>query len=207
MRRLWAWTLAVGAAAGLAAQEPPDALAAYRRGDYQAALAICEQEIAGGAGNMDSYVVICWSLIALGRVEEAREYALTGYGLSRYDPRIVEALGEVSYHQGKNAEALRYFQDYINLAPGGARVDAVYYYIGEINIRLGRFQYADIALSTAIHYQPDNALWLSRLGYAKERSGRYTEAVRAYEAALARNAALGDARRGLERAREALRAP
>jgi predicted Zn-dependent protease len=81
----------------------------------------------------------------------------------------------------------------------------VYYYVGEIYIRLGRFRHADIALSTAVHYTPGNAAWWSRLAYARESAGDYQEAVTAYERALSLNAQIADARRGLERSRQALR--
>jgi tetratricopeptide (TPR) repeat protein len=154
---------------------------------------------------MDARVVMCWSLIQLRRYEEARVYALEGRNISRYDPRIIEILGELSYFQGQNNEALQYFQEYINLAPERGRIETVYYYIGEIYIRLGRFRHADIALSTAVHYTPGNAAWWSRLAYARESAGDFQEAAAAYERALSLNPQLSDARRGLDRALQALR--
>lgn len=186
------------------AQVRPDALAEYRNGNYERAVAICENELAVNPGSLESHVVICWSLIRLNRYEEAHAYALAGRNISRYDIRIVEILGEVNYYQGKNIESLQYFQEYINLAPEGGRIDTVYYFLGEIYIRLGRFRHADIALSTAVHYMPGNAAWWARLAYARENAGDLQEAVRAYEQALALNAQLSDARRGLDRARQSL---
>ncbi len=189
---------------GAAAQDRPDALREYRNGNYQAAVGICLQELSANPGNLDSYVVLSWSLVRLGRYEEAGTYALKGRELSRYDPRIVQILGEVSYYQGRNAEALRHFQEYVNLAPEGGRIDAVYYFMGEIYIRLGRFRHADIALSTAVRYVAGNALWWTRLGYARENAGELRSAVEAYERALALNPQMGDAQRGIERTRRAL---
>jgi tetratricopeptide (TPR) repeat protein len=186
------------------AQVRPDALAEYRNGNYETAIAICENEIAANPDNLESHVVICWSFIRLNQYEEARTYALAGRNISRYDIRIVEILGEVNYYQGRNAESLQYFQEYINLAPDGGRLDAVYYFLGEIYIRLGRFRHADIALSTAVHYMPGNAAWWARLAYARENAGDLQEAVLAYEQALALDAQLSDARRGLNRALRSL---
>jgi tetratricopeptide (TPR) repeat protein len=185
-------------------QTRPDALLEYRNGNYERAAAICRDEIAASPNNIDSHVVLCWSLIGLSRYDEARTYAMTGRNISRYDIRIVEVLGEVNYFQGRNTEALQFFQEYINLAPEGGRIDMVYYFIGEIYIRLGRFRHADIALSTAVHYVPGNAAWWTRLAYARESAGDLTEAIKAYEQALTLNAQLADARRGLDRARQAL---
>jgi tetratricopeptide (TPR) repeat protein len=188
----------------LRAQTRPDALIEYRNGNYERAVAICKNEIAQNPRNLESHVVICWSLLRLNRFEEAADYAQAGRSLSRYDVRISEILGEISYFAGRNAEALQYFQEYINLAPEGQRIDLVYYFLGEIYIRLGRYRHADIALSTAVHWMPGNAAWWARLAYARENAGDLTEAVTAYERALALDSQLSDARRGLDRVRRAL---
>jgi tetratricopeptide (TPR) repeat protein len=185
-------------------QTRPDALLEYRNRNYEAAVTICKNELVETPTNLESHVVICWSLISLGRYEEALGYARTGRTISRYDPRIVEVLGEIGYYQGRNNESLQYFQEYINLAPEGSRIDTVYYFIGEIYIRLGRFRHADIALSTAVHYVPGNAAWWTRLAYARENAGELPAAVNAYERALALNAQYTDARRGLDRTRQAM---
>jgi tetratricopeptide (TPR) repeat protein len=188
-------------------QARPDALAEYRNGNYARAVSICQSELAANPNNLDSHVVICWSLIQLGRYDEARRYGLEGLRLSRYDFRLIEIMGEVNYYMGQNNEALQYFQDYINMAPDGARTAEVYYYIGEIYIRLGKYRHADIALSTAVYYTPGNAVWWSRLAYARESAGDLSEAIGAYERALSLNANLSDARRGLDRVRASLRLP
>jgi len=188
----------------LFAQTRPDALIEYRNGNFERAVEICRNEIAANPNNLESHVVISWSLVRLGRYNEALTYALSGRRISRYDVRITEILGEISYYQGQNNEALQYFQEYINLAPEGARIDTVYYFLGEVYIRMGRFRHADIALTTAVHWVPGNAAWWTRLGYARENAGDLFEAAAAYEKALSLNSQLSDARRGLDRVRQAL---
>ncbi|MDR2747700.1 MAG: tetratricopeptide repeat protein [Treponema sp.] len=209
LARLSCFTFLVCVSPGpfLPAQTRPDALLEYRNSNYERAVAICKDEITQNSNNLDSYVVICWSLLRLNRFEEAASYARTGRNLSRYDVRITEILGEISYFAGRNSEALQYFQEYINLAPEGQRIDMVYYFLGEIYIRLGRYRHADIALSTAVHWMPGNAAWWTRLAYARENAGDMAEAVTAYERALVLDAQLTDARRGLERVRQALTSP
>ena len=179
-----------------------DALMEYRNGNYERAVELCKEVISGNPKEMEAHVILCWSLIALRRYEEARDFALAGQNLSRYDPRIIGALGEIYYFQGHNNEALRYFQEYVALAPQGSRIHTVYYYIGELFIRLGKFHHADIALSTAVYYQPGNAEWWTRLAYARERADDTQQAVIAYEKALALDPRFSDARRGLERMRQ-----
>jgi predicted Zn-dependent protease len=186
------------------AQNRPDAVQAYRNGNYDRAVSICLNEISINKNNIESYVVLCWSLVRLNRYEEAKTYAQIGQNINRYDPRIVEILGEISYFQGSNQEALQYFQDYINLAPEGQRIEMVYYFVGEIYIRLGRFRHADIALSTAVYRVPENAAWWTRLAYARESAGDLQDAAVAYERALSLDAQLSDARMGLDRIRQSL---
>ena len=185
-------------------QTRPDALLEYRQGNYERSVQICLQEISVNAGNLESYVVLCWSFLRLGRYEEATRYGRTARSLSRYDARVTEILGEAYYFQGRNSEALQYFQEYINLSPEGQRIETVYYYIGEIYIRMGKFRHADIALSTAVYWLPGNANWWVRLAFSRENAGDLIQAVSAYEKALELNSQLSDARRGLERVRQAL---
>jgi tetratricopeptide (TPR) repeat protein len=188
----------------LAAQTKPDALKEYTDGNFERAVVICQNELKANPKNLESYVVICWSLIQLNRYSEALGYAEKGRALSRYDLRITEILGELAYYEGRNSEALQYFQDYINLNPNGQRIDKVYYFMGEIYIRLGHFRHADIALSTAVYWMPGNAAWWARLAYARENAGELTESVTAYEKALSLDPQLADARRGLYRVRQTL---
>jgi tetratricopeptide (TPR) repeat protein len=195
--RTAAWT-------GRGGYEQTDAAVEYRAGNYQRSVAICQDEIARNPANLDSYVVIGWSLLKMGRYDEARTYAQNGRRLNYYDARIVEILGEANYFQGRNTEALAFFEEYISLSPDGSLIDVVYYYIGEIFIRQGRFRHADISLSTALHYVPLNAAWWTRLGYAREQSGELIEALKAYERALALDVQLADARRGVDRIRAIL---
>jgi predicted Zn-dependent protease len=188
----------------LAAQTRPDALAEYRAGNYDRAIQICRSEITSSPNNLEAHVVICWSLLRLHRYDEALTLARAGRNMSRYDSRITEILGEIYYYRGQNNEALQYFQEYVNLAPEGQRIETVYFFLGEIYIRLGKFRHADIALSTAVHWMPGNAAWWTRLAYARENAGDLSEAIGAYERALSLNSQLSDARRGLERTRQAL---
>ena len=192
------------AASVFAQNAAPDALAEYRVGNYQRAVQICRDEIDVNPANVESHVVICWSLLRLNRYDEAMRYGRAGRALSRYDPRIAEILGEANYYQGRNNEALQYFQEYIGLAPEGQRIETVYYLMGEIFIRQGKFRHADIALTTAVHIMPGNASWWVRLAYTRENAGDLVGAVEAYERSLSLNSQLTDAQRGLDRIRRTM---
>jgi tetratricopeptide (TPR) repeat protein len=196
--------ISVAAVSVVFPQTAPDALNEYRQGNFERSIQICRDEINVNPNNLESHVVICWSLIRLGRYDEALKFARTARSLSRYDARVAEILGEVYYYLGNNNEALQYFQEYVNLAPTGQRIELGYYFIGEIYIRTGKFRHADIALSTAVHWMPSNAAWWTRLGYARENAGDNIQAVEAYEKALSLNSQLTDAKRGLDRVRQTL---
>jgi tetratricopeptide (TPR) repeat protein len=203
MKKLLFLSLLFAAGAALFAQSR-DALVEYKAGNFSGAIQICRSEIEENQFNLESHVVMCWSLLKLNRYEEALKYGRDGRALSRYDSRISEILGECYYFQGMNNEALQYFQEYVSLAPEGQRIELVYYYMGEIYIRQGKFRHADIALTTAVHWAPENAPWWVRLAYTRESAGEYLNAVTAYEKALSLNPQLTDAQRGLDRTRRAM---
>jgi tetratricopeptide (TPR) repeat protein len=186
-------------AAVAGAQSRPDALKMYREGRYEESRTTCLAEISADPANIESYVVLVWSLLSLERYADAELYGSKAYTSVRKDPRIVEALGEAAFYLGKNAQAIERFKDYVNLLPDGARIGTVYYMTGETYLRLERLQHADIAMRTALQYEPNNAYWWTRLGYVRERASDWSNAVAAYDAALAINPGLVDAVRGKER--------
>jgi tetratricopeptide (TPR) repeat protein len=188
----------------LTAQSPrPDALDLYKKGDIARAIEVCELELAENPGNLDAYAVLCWSLNRTRRYLEAEQRAGEARKINRYDKRFADSLAESKYHQEKNSESLALFEEYILLTPDPAvaRSDTAlaYYRIGELYIRLTRYQHADIALTMAVNLQQTNAYWWTRLGYARERARSYVDAIKAYDKALALDAAMMDALKGKER--------
>jgi len=155
--------------------------------------------------NMDSYAVLCWSLVRLGEYDEALKYARQGMEIARYDPRMVEIVGEAHFYEGRNLEALKWFEEYVVLAPTGPRIDTVYYMMGEIFIRLGEFHHADIAITTAVYHTPVIAQWWARLGYAREQAEDYPYALEAYNEALRLNPGFNEAVRGKARVEEKMK--
>lgn len=183
----------------------PDALKLYREGKFEDSRVVCLQEIAADPSNIEAYVVLGWSLVALERYADAEVYARKAYDEVRKDPRVMETLGEASYFLGKNDQALRWFQSYITALPEGTRVASSYQYMGEIYIRTSRWGHADIAFRTALQFEPSNARWWTRLGYAREMGGDLRYSLEAYDAALKINPGLTDAQLGRERVAKLLR--
>jgi tetratricopeptide (TPR) repeat protein len=205
IRLLFIPLLMVAAVEFSSAQERPDALKLYRDGSYDQAVEVCKQELEATPENMDSYSVLCWSLLRGGKYDEALEWARKGMQVSRYDARMVEVMGEGYYYKGNNLDALKWFEEYVTIAPTGMRIDSVYYLMGEIFIRMGEYNHADIALTTAVYHTDSVARWWARLGYAREMAEDYRYALAAYNKALDLNSRLSDAVRGKERVETKLR--
>ena len=180
------------------AQDKPDALELYRQGRYDEAVEVCLQELQELPRNMDSYTVMGWSLIAATRYEDALAQSQAALALAPYDHRIIGIAGESLYFLGKNSEALRYFELYASIAPTGVRIANVYYYMGEVFVRLGQYNNADISFSTALHFDDKHAEWWSRMGYAREMRQDFQWSKEAYENALKLNPNLVEAQKGLE---------
>ena len=186
------------------AQDKYDAVELYRNGDYSGAIEVCRKELEEMPNRMDAHAVLGWSLLKLERYQEALEASQVAFQISRYDPRIIENAGESLFYLGRRAEALRYFEEYAAISPTGGRIDLVYYFMGEIFIQQGKFNNADIALSTALYHSPNVANWWTRLGYARERGGDFQWSLEAYNKALALNPNLVDAVRGRSRVEQQL---
>jgi len=188
----------------LPAQTKPDALKAYREGRYNDAVTICLDEIAADPSNVESHVVLSWALVEAKRYEEAENWAKKGHALSKYDPRLIEILAEAHYYLGNNQQSLRLFQEYISYAPNGSRISLVYYFMGEIYLRLAKYRHADMAFSAALQLESMNARWWTRLGYSREMAKEYRYALEAYHSALKLDPNEQDAIRGRDRTQNQL---
>lgn len=190
----------------LNAQSKPDALVLYRNGNYADAIKICEQEIVANPKNIDSYCVLCWSLVRNRQYAEGEMRATEARKVAPGDVRLMEILAEAKYYQGKNDEALEMFRTYIANAPSNAaRIGNAYYYMGEIYIRQGKYQHADISMTMSVYTEPLVDIWWTRCGYAREMAGSYASALDAYSKALELKASNADAARGKERVAARLR--
>ena len=70
------------------------------------------------------------------------------------------------------------------LSGTGDRIHLAYFFLGELFIRIGEYNHADIALTTAVYHNPNTARWWARLGYAREMAKDYSHSLLAYEEAL-----------------------
>ena len=181
-------------------QTKQDALVLYNNGKFREAILVCEAELQENPNRIESYVVMCWSLVKNKHYNEAEIRALDGLKISQYDLRLIEILGEARYYLGKNQAAMEQFERYVANAPeSGSRVGSAYYFMGEIYIRQAKYQHADMAFTAAVKKEPLLDKWWVRLGYAREMAKNYYEAMDAYDEALRLNSSSIDAERGRSR--------
>ena len=181
-------------------QTKQDALVLYNNGKFREAILVCEAELQENPNRIESYVVMCWSLVKNKQYNEAEIRALDGLKISQYDLRLIEILDEARYYLGKNQAAMEQFERYVANAPeSGSRVGSAYYFMGEIYIRQAKYQHADMAFTAAVKKEPLLDKWWVRLGYAREMAKNYYEAMDAYDEALRLNSSSIDAERGRSR--------
>ena len=181
-------------------QTKQDALVLYNNGKFREAILVCEAELQENPNRIESYVVMCWSLVKNKQYNEAEIRELDGLKISKYDLRLIEILGEARYYLGKNQAAMEQFERYVANAPeSGSRVGSAYYFMGEIYIRQAKYQHADMAFTAAVKKEPLLDKWWVRLGYAREMAKNYYEAMDAYDEALRLNSSSIDAERGRSR--------
>ena len=198
--------LLIQTATVFAQTQQKDALVLYHNGKYKESVQVCEEELKENPNRIDSYVVMCWSLVKNKQYAEAEQRATEGLAVSAYDLRLIEILGEARYYLGKNNGAMEQFQKYVaNANESSSRLGTAYYFMGEIYIRQARYQHADIALSSAVKKEPLYENWWIRLGYAREMAGNYLEALEAYDEALRLNPSSVDASRGRDRVKEKIK--
>lgn len=199
-RILFVLTLFINSYFCFAQQQRADALVLYRNGKYPEAIKICEQEIIEDPLNIDSYCVLCWSLVRNRQYAAAEQRAEEARKVNSTDVRLIEILGEAKFYLGKNKAALELFENYLaNVPANGGRIGNAYYYMGEIYIRQGKYQHADISFTAAVHTEPTVEYWWTRCGYAREMAENYEASLQAYEKALELNPGQNDALRGKNR--------
>lgn len=193
--------------------QKPDALKLYRDGRnfdaagqtaqakeaFQQSVDVCKLELQQNPRNIESYVVLGWSLLKLENYQEVIKISQEALKISPKEYRIIETVGEAYFYLDNYSEALKMFEQYVNGLPNGERYATVYFFIGEIYRLTRRYQHADIAYCMALKKEPGVSLWWYRLGRAREDGGDKAGAKKAYEQAIKIKPNYPDANSGLKR--------
>ncbi len=177
----------------------------YREGRYKEAIEECEKEIVSNENNIDSYTTLTLVYMAMKDYAKAYNASQRGRKVQQYYPRLIEMQAIACYHLGRNIESLNLLQTYLSYTSQEKDVSEIYYYMGEIYLRLSQYNHADIALSTAVSIRPLEVSWWARLGYVREKSKTYKYSLEAYEKAISFDNNYFDALEGRKRVLSALR--
>lgn len=177
--------------------EKPDAYQLYLDGKYEESIEVCKAEIAEQS-DVVSYYVMGWNLMALRRYNDAIKEMTTALSRHGKHRKVIHILAEAYYKIGEYEESETYLEDYIKIAPDGEAIGEVYYYLGEIFLRLKEYQHADIAFATAVYHEKNKSEWWTRLGYCRQQAKEYQYAVMAYKEAIRLNPGDTSAIKGLK---------
>ena len=122
--------------------------------------------------------------MSLGRYRESLQYGEQALRISQSDSRILQIVGESHYYLGNYLNALKALENYVAADPLGSLIDQVYYFMGLVFIEFEEFHHADIALTSALHFNDARADWWERLGFARAQLGDSARAIDAYNRAL-----------------------
>lgn len=185
-----------------AQQNRRDALQLYRERRFNEAIEVTLQEIQANPTNVDSYVVLGWSLLDVQRYRDALRYMDQALRVSRFDHRLLHITAEAHFGLGNGDAALRFIHEYVNVSPQGRFASRLYFLMGEILLSYEEYNHADIAFTKATFLEPRLSQGWVRAGIARERAGNHALAVAAYQEALRIDPASTEAQQGLLRVAE-----
>lgn len=180
-----------------------DALVLFRQGNYTRAAEVCLEELQSPTRTrtqrLDSYVVLCWSLLQADRFRDVIRYGEEGLRLNVNDVRLIFTMCEAYFALKEYQNALEFAQRYVRVAPTGDKLPQVYNYMGQIFLQWKEYYHAVTAFATSVSINPHaGAVWAS-LGTAKENLKDVKGAREAYRRALSLQSYNETAREGMAR--------
>jgi tetratricopeptide (TPR) repeat protein len=121
------------------------------------------------------YVIMAWDYRDLRDFTSMENISLEGLKISTNDARMLKNLGEAYHAQKRYSEAAATFEKYLKYKNtwSDPYIPYAYYYIGVDYFYLNQNRKADIALSSANHYNPKNYNTLILLAEIKEKLGEF----------------------------------
>jgi len=132
------------------------------------------------------YVILAWDYREIKNFAEMEKVSLEGLKYSSEDVRIIKNLAEAYYFQKKYNEAIPFFHKYLNFKykTNDIYIQTLYYYLGICFLNINNLYKADISLSTAKYFQPNNLNIVLLLAETKEKLKDYDKSLKLYNDAL-----------------------
>ena len=158
--------------------------AAYKKGDYRAAIALYDQASRRRPNDASLYAFSARLMVFLGQATKAEQRALKAVQL---DPNY--AVGKAVLcmaldWQGRYEEALTHCQAATQLDP---RSSMAFAYLAELQVDSGDVRSGRASARQALELDPKSEDAMRNLAYSYEQGGNYTEAIYYYEQTLELN--------------------
>jgi arylsulfatase A-like enzyme/Tfp pilus assembly protein PilF len=158
-----------------------DVVTRYRAGDYEGAIAICEENIRRRPTMFLSYLQLAFLQRMRGRMDIAVEVAKKAVDLQPLDGEAVSLYGTYLTEAGRSKEAVAFLGPYVkNTKPDIDVLTA----LGMAEARLGQRDEALAAFARAREVDPTNAMVLVNAGTVYLMAGDKVRARQSFEAAL-----------------------
>jgi predicted Zn-dependent protease len=171
-------------------------LSAWRASDPEHALQSFDDALKIDPNHQKSLLNSARVLLETARPKEALERVERALAIDSLSSDGLRLLGRTRYELGDVPEAIDAYQRAIALNDHDSWAMNN---LGYIYIQQGRSEAALPPLARAVELRSDTPVFQNNLGTALERSGHFTAAKQAYEAALAANSTYGKASVGLAR--------
>lgn len=176
----------------------------YQEGRYYDSIILLKDEMRRFPQRINVYVILGWDYRQLRRYKEMEEISLEGLKVNSTDIRLVRNLGESYYFQNSFLNAVKEFEKYISYRynRNDSYVSLIYYYLGVCFYNLKSFRKADIALSTARYYQPNDNNTNLYLGKTMVELKQFEKAKKYFDTVLKNSPDNTEAIEGLKRIKD-----
>ena len=176
----------------------------YQEGRYYDSIIYLRAEMRRFPQRINIYVILGWDYRQLRRYKEMEDISFEGLKIIPSDIRLIRNLGESYYFQNKFLNAVKEFEKYISYRydKNDSYLPTIYYYLGVCFYNLKSFRKADIAISTARYYNPDDKNINLYLGKIKFELKQFEKAEKSFNDVLKNFPNNTDAIEGLKRIKD-----
>jgi tetratricopeptide (TPR) repeat protein len=183
---------------------PKNGWVLYQEGRYYDSIVYLKQEMKQYPSRINVYVILGWDYRQLRRYKDMEEISIKGLKVNSTDIRLIRNLGESYFFQNKYSSAIKEFEKYISYRynKNDSYLPTIYYYLGVCFYNQRLFKKADIAMSTARYFQPNNNRIILFLGKIMVELKEYEKAKKYFNDVLKKSPNNTEAIEGLKRIKD-----
>jgi tetratricopeptide (TPR) repeat protein len=158
----------------------------YNEGRFYESIKALLEEKKYFPDRVNIYVILGWDYLNLNDYESAEKISVEGLKYAADDLRIMKNIIDAYYYQKKYAELVPHLEKYISFRynANDPYLATLYYYLGISFLNLGSYRKADVSLSTALHYNPNDLNTLIQLAETMIKLNQIEKAKKFFNSAL-----------------------